>query len=337
MKLEILLWFMAHRMASLAKSNFEFASRLKDRDCVLQIQTIDGAIVRHFHFTAGRVLSQAEAHDRPDLCIRFLSVESACHVLTCADKQIFVQGIQDKAIRVEGQYILLMWFAGLARFMRLGRSSQGCRKAGPPSIHFYFDFISPFGYIAAMKIEALAARYGRQVHWHSMLLGVSVLKTMGLKPLAQTPLKGPYSAVDIYRLAALYQVPLNFPENGIAAPLPPARAFYWVRQQSSALAGEFARRVYRAHWDDGRDIADPALLACIATDLGLNGEALKRGIASDDIKQLLHREIESSLKLGVFGSPTFAVDGELIWGSDRLWMLEHWLQHGRWDMPTAVI
>lgn len=337
MKLEILLWFMARRMAGLARSNPEFASRLKGRDCVLQVQTADRAIVRHFHFTGGRVLSQAHAHAQPDLCIRFQSAESAFQALTSTDKKIFVQGIQDKVIRVEGQYILLMWFAGLARFLRPSLPSKGRPKAEPPCIHFYFDFISPFGYLAAMKIEALAAQYGRQVHWHSMLLGVSVLKTMGLKPLAQTPLKGPYSAVDIYRLAALYQVPLSFPENGIAAPLPPARAFYWVRQQQPALAGEFAKRVYRAHWAEGRDIADPELLAGIAAELGLNGEALIRGIASEDIKQLLHSAVEHSLKLGVFGSPTFAVDGELIWGSDRLWMLEHWLKHGRWDMPTAVI
>ena len=50
-------------------------------------------------------------------------------------------------------------------------------------MRFYFDFISPFGYFAALRIDALAARYGREVEWRPMLLGVTVLKVMGLKPL----------------------------------------------------------------------------------------------------------------------------------------------------------
>ena len=56
-------------------------------------------------------------------------------------------------------------------------------------IDFYFDFLSSYGYFASLRIEALAARHGREVRWHSMLLGVSVMKTMGLKPLLDTPLK----------------------------------------------------------------------------------------------------------------------------------------------------
>ena len=57
-------------------------------------------------------------------------------------------------------------------------------------MQFYFDFISPFGYFASLRIDALAAKHGRQDEWRSMLLGVSVLEVMGMKPLMETPLKG---------------------------------------------------------------------------------------------------------------------------------------------------
>ena len=57
-------------------------------------------------------------------------------------------------------------------------------------LQFHFDFISPYGYFASLRIEALAARHGRTVDWRAMLLGVSVMKVMGLKPLMDTPLKG---------------------------------------------------------------------------------------------------------------------------------------------------
>ena len=66
-------------------------------------------------------------------------------------------------------------------------------------LHFYFDFISPFGYFASLRIEDLAARHGRSVEWHAMLLGVAVLKVMGLKSLLDTPLKGDYIRRDAKR------------------------------------------------------------------------------------------------------------------------------------------
>ena len=73
-----------------------------------------------------------------------------------------------------------------------------------PALKFHFDFISPFGYFASLRIEELAARHGRTVEWHPMLLGVSVMKAMGLKPLLDTPLKGPYTERDVLRYARLH-------------------------------------------------------------------------------------------------------------------------------------
>jgi 2-hydroxychromene-2-carboxylate isomerase len=68
-----------------------------------------------------------------------------------------------------------------------------------PPIDFYFDFLSAFGYFASLRIDAIAARHGRRVEWHCMLLGVSVMKVMGLKPLLDTPLKSDYVLRDAPR------------------------------------------------------------------------------------------------------------------------------------------
>ena len=65
-------------------------------------------------------------------------------------------------------------------------------------IDFYFDFSSPYGYLAAQRIEALAARHGRSVDWHPILLGV-IFKETGAAPLTQVPLKGEYSRRDMAR------------------------------------------------------------------------------------------------------------------------------------------
>lgn len=205
-----------------------------------------------------------------------------------------------------------------------------------PSIDFYFDFISPYGYFAAMKIEALAEKYGHEVNWKSMLLGVSVLKKMGLKPLLSTPLKGPYVQKDVLRLATLYNLDFTFPTAGISSPLASARAFYWVKKQDPKLASQYAKLVYQTQWAQGKDIADHNLLAQLAGKVGLDGQKLKHEIDSDEIRDIVRKEVDESIKKGIFGSPTFMFDNEMIWGSDRLWMLEHLLKHGNFRAESIA-
>jgi len=82
-------------------------------------------------------------------------------------------------------------------------------------IDFYFDFSSPYGFLAAQKIEALAEKHGRAVDWHPMLLGV-VFKETGAAPLTMVPLKGDYSRRDFERSAryhgiAGFRMPPKFP------------------------------------------------------------------------------------------------------------------------------
>ena len=64
-----------------------------------------------------------------------------------------------------------------------------------PPIDFYFDFSSPYGYLASQKIEALATKHGRGVDWHPILLGV-VFRHTGTSPLTEVPLKGDYARRD---------------------------------------------------------------------------------------------------------------------------------------------
>ena len=78
-------------------------------------------------------------------------------------------------------------------------------------IEFYFDFISPYGYLGSTQVEALAARYGRTVDWKPVLLGITVMKVMGLKPLPETPLKKDYILIDKPRMATLLGVKLVSP------------------------------------------------------------------------------------------------------------------------------
>ncbi len=201
----------------------------------------------------------------------------------------------------------------------------------PGPIHFYFDFISPFGYFAALRIDDLAARHGRAAEWHAMLLGVSVLKTMGLKPVAETPLKGPYLHRDARRYARHHGLTLARPlEDKPMNPLAAARAFHWFKAHHPERHKAIARDLYAAYWRDAADISQAGAILDIAQRHGLERGAVAAGIAGDEARDLLRNSVAASLGLGVFGSPFFIVDGEPFWGTEKLELLDRWLASGGW-------
>src|SRR3954451_15060446 len=146
-------------------------------------------------------------------------------------------------------------------------------------IDFYFDFISGYGYLASLRLEAIAARHGRGVDWHCMLLGVAVMKTMGLKPLLETPLKSDYVLRDFARYQRRHGLTLarNLLDP-VMDPRPAARAFCWVKRQHPGRAGPFARALFDRYWRLGRDLSNLDELAALAPPLGLDEAALRDGI-----------------------------------------------------------
>src|SRR5690606_30366008 len=158
----------------------------------------------------------------------------------------------------------------------------------PAPLQFHFDFISPYGYFASLRIEELAARHGREVDWRPMLLGVAVLKVMGLKPLLDTPLKGDYIRHDVRRYARRHGIALGRDLNApIGNPLPAARAFCWVRRHHPALQAAVAHAIYHAFWAEGRDLSTPEAVASVALPPGLDAAALAEGAASEEAATLL--------------------------------------------------
>jgi 2-hydroxychromene-2-carboxylate isomerase len=197
------------------------------------------------------------------------------------------------------------------------------------AIDFYFDFSSPYGYFAAQKIEALAARHGRTVNWHPILLGV-VFKATGAAPLPLVPLKGEYAYRDFERSARFHGIEYRRPSRFPMATQAAARAMLWIADQhGAARAVEFAKSVYRAYFVDDANISEPAVLAEIAGRLGFDGAALAEAINSPAVKERLKAEVDEAMARKVFGSPFMIVDGEPFWGFDRFEQLEAFLRDGR--------
>ena len=203
-------------------------------------------------------------------------------------------------------------------------------SANREPIAFYFDLFSPFGYLASTQIEKIAARHGRTVDWRPVLLGITVMKIMGMKPLTEYPMKGDYLKRDMERFAQLYGVP--FKRHGLKGhnSLNAMRAFAWLKQRDAALATAFAKRMYERLWVRSLDITP--VEACVeeAQALGINGEELAAAIASDEVKQLLVAQVNDAVAQGAFGVPFFIADGEKFFGNDHIWMMEHWLEKHAW-------
>jgi 2-hydroxychromene-2-carboxylate isomerase len=197
-------------------------------------------------------------------------------------------------------------------------------------IEFYFDFSSPYGYLAACDIDTLAARHGRTARWHPYLMGVA-LKATGRVPLVEVPMVADYSRRDIERSARLAGQPLRLPEKFPIAGIAPSRAYYWLaRTGPEERAHVFALALMQAYFAHGRDIGDPATVIAIGTEQGLDAQALESGLQDQEVKDRLRQETDAAMARGIFGSPFFIVDGEPFWGHDRMPHVERWLETGGW-------
>ncbi len=196
-------------------------------------------------------------------------------------------------------------------------------------LDFYFDFSSPYGYIAAERIDAIAERHGRAAAWRPFLLG-AVFQKIGGTPLVDQPMKGPYSRHDMLRSARLrgitFNVPDPFPVNSIAA----CRAFYWLADRDPVQAHALAQALYRGYFADNRDLSKPETVIETARGLGVDGDALAAALQDQAVKDRLRTENDAALARGIFGSPTIFVGDEMFWGNDRLDQVDRWLETGGW-------
>ena len=199
-----------------------------------------------------------------------------------------------------------------------------------PAIDFYFDFSSPYGFLASEKIEALAAKHGRGVAWHPILLGV-IFKQTGAVPLTTVPLKGDYSRRDMARSArfhgiAGFRMPSTFP----IATQAPARIALWVRSQDAALTSKVIHALYRAFFVEDRNISDADTAADVAGTAGVDRTSARAAVDDTAMKDALRRENELAIAAGVCGSPFIVVDSEPFWGVDHLDQVDRWLATGGW-------
>ena len=196
-------------------------------------------------------------------------------------------------------------------------------------IEFYFDFSSPYGYLAARRIEGVVEAYDREILWKPFLLG-ALFKTTGAQPLLDIPMKGDYARLDLARSARRYNAPFVLPEKFPFMSVAACRAFYWLNESDPKVARALIEALYDTAFGAGQSIAEATEVAAVAKNLGHDPEEVLAALQEPRIKDLLRREVEAAIAKGVFGSPYIIVDGEPFWGSDRLDDIALWLKSGGW-------
>lgn len=206
-------------------------------------------------------------------------------------------------------------------------------SAGRP-IEFWFDFSSPYSYVASEWIEALAARHGRTVEWKAMLLGVT-FQAAELKSPVSHPLKREYSMLDFERSARHAGVPLRFPARFPVPSQNPARIFWWLHDGDAETPGDppraaaWAHLGLRAYFTRGDvDLSDAVQLKALAAEFGLDPQRAEAVWSDPAWKARLKAACDQAVALGIFGAPFFVVDGEPFWGNDRRAQIERWLESG---------
>ncbi|MBF6569313.1 MAG: 2-hydroxychromene-2-carboxylate isomerase [Candidatus Binataceae bacterium] len=202
------------------------------------------------------------------------------------------------------------------------------------TIEFYFDFLSPYSYLANIQIAALREQPGVEIRFHAIDLEAARNAIGNNRPASHLlPKKLHYLKADLSRWSAKYRVPLIFPDNLASYDSQSAarlnRGFIVAARDG---AGEqYRKAAFSALWVDSRAPGD-ATLATVASAAGLKPAELRAAVDSPEVIAAFDRENREAHSRGVFGVPSFIVDDQLFWGNDRIDFVTEYLR----DPAVAV-
>ena len=205
-------------------------------------------------------------------------------------------------------------------------------------IHFYFDFISPYAWLAFQALPQALKGISHEVHYHPVVFG-AMLKHHGQLGPAEISGKRDWTYRQVMWQAKQQgtdlKMPAAHPFNSLALlRLAVAAAGANGSAASSNTQGQPNRYVvetiFRHVWCEGLDAADPDRLATLQAHLANRPSVDVQDPQSAEVKQLLQQQTQQAIDLGLFGVPSMVVDGQVFWGNDALPMLRAYLEGDAW-------
>lgn len=209
--------------------------------------------------------------------------------------------------------------------------------ARAPEIEFLYDFGSPNAYLAHRVLPGVAARTGARLRYVPVLLG-GIFKASGNQSpfSAYAGVKGKldYELLEMRRFMADhdlgdFHIPPTFPLNSLLM----MRAAAALKEDPQY--GAYVDAAFHAVWEDDKQMDDPAVFAAVASEAGIDGQALVARAQQQAVKDVLRADTDAALARGVFGAPTYFVGGEMYFGKERMPQIEAQLRRIT-AAPTTV-
>lgn len=197
-----------------------------------------------------------------------------------------------------------------------------------PDLSCFYSLSSPWAYLGGPRLQDIVRRHRARLVLKPFDFQEVVPKTGGVPIRTRPQPRRDYHAVELARWRDYLGLPLNvtprhYPMENPAPNWNKHAGWTVIAAQAAGLdAFPLSHAILRALWAEERDIADPAVRRAIADENGYDGAALVAAEGSEAVQARYRRNGEEAEALGVFGSPTLVLDGELFWGQDRLGFLD---------------
>ena len=193
----------------------------------------------------------------------------------------------------------------------------------PKRLEYFFDYVSPYSYLADSQIPALVDRTGVELVYRPFFLG-GVMQASGNSPPTTVPAKGKYMAADMARWLKRYGLELKFNPHFPVVTVKPMRGA--LVALDAGFFPAYHKALFKAMWLEEKNVGDAQVLREVVEGAGLDGDLVLTRIEEPGIKEQLKANSDEAVERGAFGAPTFFVDGEMFFGNDRLDFLEEKLK-----------
>jgi 2-hydroxychromene-2-carboxylate isomerase len=191
-------------------------------------------------------------------------------------------------------------------------------------LEFFYDFASPYSYLASTRVEALAQRTGAEIRFRPFFLA-GVFKATGNRSPVEVMAKAKYLLDDLGRWARRYDIPFRFPSVFPVTSLLALRSALILEKQGKLIP--FTHAVYRAVFAEDQDIGDAEIVKRLVTGVGADGPAVVAAAPGE--KESLVKQTQEAVERGAFGAPALFVREQLFVGNDRLDFVEEALRSPR--------
>jgi len=183
------------------------------------------------------------------------------------------------------------------------------------SFEFYFDFISPYSFLAHKEIIKIEKANTIKIKYMPILLG-GLHNLAGIKAPGFIPIKAKYMIKDCKLWAEKYNIIFKFNNYFPIKTLDLMRCVLVAEKKN--FVQNFINKVFDAIWKDGLNLNDNTIVEKLLKNLDINPKTFLMEAVDPKIKDELKKRTDAAFKKGIFGTPSFIVNNKIFWGQDRL-------------------